>query len=81
VLSNNGGSKITLTERVNYQDGVLFSRANDSIGIDPGTSFTRATFVCLASGDEHTFRTDWTGSDAAGNRIAATGPNVRLLKK
>jgi hypothetical protein len=82
VLSNTGGSKITLTERINYQDGVRFGNPNpDSIGIDPGKSFTRPTFVCLASGAEHIFRTDWSGSDAAGNKIAATGPNVRLLKK
>lgn len=81
-MSNTGGSKITLTERINYQDGVLFAPpAGDSIGIDPGKSFTRPTFVCLASGEEHTFRTDWSGSDAAGNKIAVTGPNVRLLKK
>jgi hypothetical protein len=81
VLTNNSGSKITLTERVNYQDGVLFNRAGDSIGIDPGKSFTRPTFVCLASGVEHTFRTDWSGSDASGNKISVTGPNVTLLKK
>jgi hypothetical protein len=81
VLTNTGGSKITLTERVNYQDGVLFGSSGDSIGIDPGQSFTRPTFVCLSSPEEHTFRTDWSGSDAAGNKIAVTGPNVRLLKK
>ena len=81
MLRNNSNQKITLTERVNYQDGTLFSRSPDSIGIEPGTSFTRETFVCLASSAEHTFRTDWTGSDGAGGRVAATGPNVRLLKK
>ena len=81
ILRNTGGSRITLTERVNYQDGVLFSRASDSITIEPGTSFTRPTFVCLATSTEHKFRTDWSGSDAAGNRISLTGPTVTLLKK
>jgi hypothetical protein len=81
VLRNTGGSRITLTERVNYQDGELFGRSGDSIVIEPGASFTRPTFVCLASPAEHTFRTDWNGSDAAGNRIAVTGPTVTLLKK
>ena len=81
MLRNTGGSRITLTERVNYQDNVLFSRAGDSIGIDPGASFTRPTFVCLASAAQHIFRTDWNGSDALGNRIAVTGPTVTLQKK
>jgi hypothetical protein len=81
VLKNNSSQRITLTERINYQDGAIFSRSPDSIGIDAGTSYTRETFVCLSSSAEHTFRTDWTGSDGAGGRVAATGPNVRLLKK
>jgi hypothetical protein len=81
VLRNNTNQRITLTERVNFQDGAQFSRAADSIGIDAGTSFTRETFVCLSSSAEHTFRTDWSGSDGSGGRIAATGPTVRLLKK
>ena len=81
ILKNTGGTRITLTERVNYQDGTLFSRSGDSITIEPGASFTRATSVCLATNTDHTFRTDWTGSDTAGNRIAATGPNVTLKKK
>jgi hypothetical protein len=66
---------------VNYQDGTLFGRASDNITIEPGASFTRATFVCLATSTEHTFRTDWTGSDTAGNRIDVRGPNVTLQKK
>ena len=81
VLRNTSGQRITLTERINYQDGAQFSRSGDSIGIDAGTSFTRETFVCLSSSLEHTFRTDWTGSDGMGGRVTATGPNVRLLKK
>jgi hypothetical protein len=81
VLTNNSGQRITLTERVNYQDGALFSRAPDNLNIDAGTSFTRETFVCLSSSEEHTFRTDWSGSDGTGGRVAATGPTVRLLKK
>ena len=81
MLRNTSGQRITLTERINYQDGAQFSRSGDSIGIDAGTSFTRETFVCLSSSLEHTFRTDWTGSDGMGGRVTATGPNVRLLKK
>jgi hypothetical protein len=81
ILKNNSNQRITLTERVNYQDGAFFSRASDSISIDAGTNFTRETFVCLSSSAEHTFRTDWSGSDGAGGRVAAIGPNVRLLKK
>jgi len=82
VLRNNSGQRITLTERVNYQDGALFSRNPDNLSIDAGTSFTRETFVCLSSSAEHTFRTDWTGSDGtASGRVNATGPNVTLLKK
>lgn len=80
VLRNTGGQRITLTERVNYQDGHLFGGGpvSDNIGIDPGQEFRRPTFVCLATSTSHTFRTDWSGSDSAGNRIAVEGPEVTL---
>ena len=82
VLRNTGGSRITLTERVNYLNGGEFSRVGGfTISIDPGQTHTQATAICSAVNDDQTFRTDWSGSDAGGTRIAVTGPNVRLLKR
>ena len=82
ILRNTGGTKITLTERVNYFDNAEVSRVgNFSIGIDPGTSFKYGTLWCSSVNNDHTFRTDWSGSDTSGNKIAATGPTVTLKKR
>jgi hypothetical protein len=82
VLRNTGGLSITLTERTNFQDGVLFSGPlGDNITIAAGQEFRRATFVCLSSSTAHTFRTDWSGSDTGGTKVSATGPEVTLRAK
>jgi hypothetical protein len=68
-----------LTERKNFLNGGDFSTvSNFTINIDPGNSHTQATAFCSANNTEQSFRTDWSGSDASGNRIAVTGPMVRL---
>lgn len=84
TLRNTGGSAITISDRTNYFDGVEFSSAgNLGIVIQPGGSFTLTptTKWCSANNIEHTTRTDYVGADAAGNRLAVTGPNVRLLPR
>jgi hypothetical protein len=86
VLKNNGGTRITLTERTNHLDGAPFGSATGrvtgfTINIDPGQTHTQATAICSSVNDDHTFRTDWSGSDAGGNKIDVTGPVVRLLKR
>ena len=81
TMRENGGSRITLTERVNFFNGDRVSTVSDTINIEPGQSFTKATSWCSAVNDQHTFRTDWSGSDAAGNKISAQGPTVTLRKQ
>src|SRR5688572_9927194 len=84
VLRNTGGTAITISDRANYFDGVEFSKASAlGIVIPPGGSFTVTpqTRWCSANNIEHTARTDYSGSDASGNPINFTGPNVRLLPK
>jgi hypothetical protein len=84
TLRNTGGSTITITSRTNYFDGVEFSSAGSlGIVIQAGGSLTvtPTTKWCSSNNIEHTTRTDYVASDAAGNRIAVTGPNVRLLPR
>ena len=82
VLTNNTGSRITLTERVNFLNGGHFSTVgNLTINIDPGQSFTHPSAFCSAVNAEQSFRTDWSGSNASGARVAVTGPVVKLNPK
>jgi hypothetical protein len=82
ILRNTGGTRITLTERANHFNGDLVSRPTGfSINIDPGGTHTQRTEWCSAINDDHSFRTDWSGSDASGNRISVEGPTVRLQKR
>jgi hypothetical protein len=82
ILRNTGGTRITLTERKNFLNGGDFSTVSSfTINIEPGASHTQPTAFCSAVNDDQTFRTDWSGSDAGGNRISVTGPNVSLRKR
>jgi hypothetical protein len=84
TLRNSGGATITISDRVNFFDGTEVSRQSSlGIVIQPGGTFTVTpqTRWCSANNIEHTARTDWSGTDAAGASIAVTGPLVRLLPK
>ena len=81
IVKNTGGTRITLTERKNYLNGGDFSTATINITLDPGQTHTQPTAICSAVNAEQSFRTDWSGSDAGGNKVAVTGPVVRLLPK
>jgi hypothetical protein len=68
---------------VNFFDGNESSRAG-GLGyvIAPGGSFNvPTTRWCSNNNVQHTARTDWSGSDASGNRITLNGPNVTLTPK
>lgn len=84
VLTNTGGTRISLTERTNYLNGGLFGSGpvtGFTINIEPGGTHTQPTAFCSAVNEEQSFRTDWSGSDASGSRISVTGPNVTLQKR
>lgn len=82
ILKNTGTIKISLTERVNYQDNIKVSNPTGfTITIDPGKEFTYATLWCSSVNNDHTFRTDWLGSDEKGGKVSVTGPTVTLKKR
>jgi hypothetical protein len=78
VLRNSGGTRLRLTQRVNYFDGAERSRPNVDISIDPGQSTSVTTRWCSNTSAQHTARTDWMGADTAGRSINVTGPTVTL---
>lgn len=81
-LRNAGGSTVTLSDRENFFDGVSVSKQSGlGIVIQPGATFALTTRWCSANNIEHRAATNFTGSDAAGNRINVTGPTVRLLPR
>jgi hypothetical protein len=81
-LTNTGGSTVTLSDRDNFFDGVKVS-SQSALGIvlAPGASTTIATHWCSANNIEHRASTNFTGSDAANNRVNFAGPTVRLLAR
>ena len=82
ILRNTGGTRITVTERVDWFDGTRQNTRATNYTIEPGGSVNvEPTRWCSAVNAEHTTRTDWSGSDASGNRISLTGPPVRLLPR
>jgi hypothetical protein len=78
VLRNVGGTALTLTRRANYFDGTKISEPSVSITIQPGQTHTQPTAWCSARNEQHTARTDWFGSDTAGNKVDLTGPTITL---
>ena len=83
VLRNPGGTAINLTERTNFFDGARFGNpvTGFTITIQPGGEHRQTTRWCSSVNTQHTARTDWTGSDTAGNKIALTGPTITLAKR
>jgi len=81
-LTNTGGSTVTLSDRENFFDGVSVSKQTGlGIVLAPGASTTIPTHWCSANNIEHRASTNFTGSDAANNRINFAGPAGRLLAK
>jgi hypothetical protein len=81
-LTNTGGSTVTLSDRENFFGGVSVSKPTGlGIVLAPGASTTIPTSWCSANNIEHRASSNFTGSDAAGNRVNFSGPTVRLLAK
>jgi hypothetical protein len=78
VLRNVGGTRFTLTRRANYFDGNKISEPDANITIEPGQSSSVTTSWCSTTNAQHTARTDWFGSDAAGNKVDLPGPTITL---
>lgn len=81
-LTNTGGSTVTLSDRENFFDGVSVSKPTGlGIVLASGASISIPTSWCSANNIEHRASSNFTGSDAAGNRVNFAGPTVRLLDK
>jgi hypothetical protein len=82
VLRNTGGSTVTLSDRENFFDGASVSRQSGlGMNIAPGAETRVTTRWCSQNNIEHRAATNWSGSDAANNRITVNGPQVRLLPR
>lgn len=82
VLRNTGGATVTIGDRADYMNGAKVSeRSGLGIVLAPGAERRIQTRWCSANATEQNTRTDFFGSDEAGNRINFTGPTVRLLAK
>jgi hypothetical protein len=82
VFTETGGSAVHFTHRTDEFDGRV---VNNNIGADitvpaKGTATIRSRW-CSASAASHTAKSTFTGTDAAGNAITATGGQVQLNGK
>jgi hypothetical protein len=82
TLKNTGGTRVTISDRSDFFDGVEVSkRSGLGIVLDPDQETTIATSWCSANNIEHRAQTNFSGSDDGGNRVNATGTTVRLQPK
>jgi hypothetical protein len=80
VLTNTGGTRLTISDRADSFDSVQVSaRSGLGIVLTPGAQTSIRTRWCSANSTEHQTQTSFIGSDDAGNRISVTGPVVRLM--
>jgi hypothetical protein len=79
TLTNTGGTTVTISDRVDFFDGVEVSRRSGlGIVLPPGASTTITTRWCSGNNVQHRTQTNFSGSDDNGTPIAVTGPVVRL---
>jgi hypothetical protein len=82
TLKNTGGTRLTISDRADSFDGAEVSkRSGLGIVLAPGADTKITTQWCSANNIEHRAQTNFSGSDDKGNRIAVTGPAVRLMPK
>lgn len=76
-----GGAEVTFRSRVDTFDGFIVNELSGLNIVVPanGTLALRSRW-CSQSAAEHTARSRFTGTDANGNPVSLTGPNVRLLR-
>jgi hypothetical protein len=78
VLSDTGGSAITLTNRIDLFDNRETNNTTVNITVPANGSTTIRSRWCSSNGVAHTSQTRWSGTDAAGNPISVLGPLVEL---
>lgn len=78
ILSETGGSTITLTNRIDLFDDRETNNRAVNIVVPANGSTTIATRWCSSARSAHSSQTRWTGTDAAGRSISVLGPKVTL---
>jgi len=81
VLRETGGSQVTLTQRVDRFDGQTANNLNGlSIVVPANGSITISSRWCSTTAAEHTAESTFSGTDARGNSLTASGGIVRLMR-
>jgi hypothetical protein len=78
VLSETGGSTITLTNRIDLFDERETNNRAVNIVVPANGSTTIQTRWCSSTRAAHSSQTRWEGTDAAGRSITVLGPKVTL---
>ena len=81
VIKETGGADVVFTNRVDTFDGwPVYERSNLNIAVPANGTITIKTRWCSASSSDHNAHTTFSGKDAKGNPVTATGGVVRLQK-
>ena len=78
VLSETGGSAVTLTNRIDLFDERETNNRAVNIVLSAKGSTTVPTRWCSSNRGEHSSQTRWSGTDAAGREVVIMGPRVIL---
>lgn len=78
VLSETGGSAITLTNRIDLFDDRETNNRAVNIVVPARGSTTVPTRWCSSNRAAHSSQTRWTGTDASGRAVTVLGPRVTL---
>lgn len=78
VLSESGGSAITLTNRIDLFDERETNNRAVNIVVPANGSMTIQTRWCSSTRSAHSSQTRWTGTDASGRSVSVLGPRVIL---
>ena len=78
VLTETGGSAITLTNRIDLFDERETNNRAVNIVVPARGSTTVPTRWCSSNRGVHSSQTRWTGTDASGRSITVLGPKVTL---
>ena len=78
VISETGGSTVTLTNRIDLFDDRETNNRAINVVVPANGSTTIQTRWCSSARAAHTAQTRWSGTDARGRSITVLGPRVTL---
>ena len=78
IISETGGSTVTLTNRIDLFDERETNNRAVNIVIPANGSTTIQTRWCSSNRAQHSAQTRWTGTDAGGRTVIVLGPRAML---